>query len=183
MLIEVVLLAVIVGFILKGNIKNLKDADLIHIELIFIGFAVETAVVLLIRNGIMLGGTLTYLLHLSMYILLFIFVYLNRKYYEILVMGAGFLLNALAIFTNGGVMPVSAGAMESAGMGNMVGIISSQGLYKLVDDKTFLSFLCDVIPRPYPRPFVISIGDIVIAAGVFLLVLKLMKCSIVKGMA
>jgi hypothetical protein len=176
MLIESILLALIIGLILKGSIKNFKDADLAHIELIFIGFAMETSMVLLIRGGFILNSPLKIIFHLSMYVFLFMFVYINRKHYEILIMGFGFLLNVLAIFTNGGVMPVSRDAMVYAGMGNMADTISSQGLYKLLDRSTILPFLCDVIPRPYPRPFVISAGDIFIAIGVFILVLDLMKC-------
>jgi len=176
MFIEVIILSLIVGFILKGSIKNFKDVDLKHIELIFIGFAVETTLVILIRQGIILDNTIVYAFHMLMYIMLFIFIYLNKKMYQILIMGAGFFLNALAIFTNGGVMPVGSDAAIKAGMSNIINSISNEGLYKLVDNNTIFPFLCDVIPKPYPRAFVISAGDIFIAIGLFLLILNFMGC-------
>lgn len=177
MFIEVVILSVIIGYLARGSLKNFKDAELKHAELIFAGFAIEIIMVLMIQRGIFINSAVRYVLYMLMYIMLFIFVYFNRRYVSVLIMGAGFLLNAIAIFSNGGVMPVSPAAMEKAGMGGMISTISNQGLYSLMDDSTAFSFLCDVIPRPYPRAFVISAGDIVIAIGLLLLILKLMGCT------
>lgn len=174
MFIEVIIISLLLGLVLKGSIKNFKDVDLNHLGLVFIGFATETILVLLIRNGIIINSYIVYILHFSMYIMLFIFIYFNRKFYEISLMGIGFFLNALAIFTNGGKMPVSSEAAIKVGMGNFISNIANEGLYKLVDNSTNLSFLCDIIPKPYPRPFIVSIGDIITAVGLFLLILKLM---------
>ena len=171
---EVLIVSLVVGFILKGKLSNLKNVDISHIELVFIAYALETALVLLIRNDILHNQIIKYALHLLMYIILLVFVYLNKKFYEVLIIGSGFLLNMIAIFFNGGVMPVSEAVAVKMGLGDIIKNISSYGLYKLVDGNTVFAFLCDVIPRPYPRPLVISIGDIVIAVGLFLLVLKLM---------
>ena len=171
---EVLIVALVVGFILRGKLSNLKNADMSHMELVFIAYVLQTAIVLLIRNGTLDNKIIIYALHLLMYIILLVFVYLNKKIYEILIIGSGFLLNTIAIFFNGGVMPVNEAVAVKMGLGDIIKNISTYGLYKLTDGNTVFPFLCDVIPKPYLRPLVISIGDVVIAAGLFLLVLKLM---------
>ena len=68
-----------------------------------------------------------------MYVLLAAFIYFNRKNKYIVLMGLGFLLNAIPIFLNGGAMPVSAKAAETAGLTlNM----SKEGLYTLINENT-----------------------------------------------
>jgi hypothetical protein len=179
MFIEVLMLSLIVGILLGGSIKNFKDAELKHIELIFIAYIIETGVVLLIRKGVSINRTMIFSSHLLMYMILFVFVYINREIYQVLIMGAGFLLNAIAIFSNGGVMPVSSWAIHQAGIDYVIknGSISSEGLYRLSDSSTVFAFFGDIIPKPYIRAAVVSIGDLVIAVGLFLLVLKLMGCK------
>jgi hypothetical protein len=179
MFIEGIIVSVAAGFMLGGTLKKLKDVSIRHLELIFSAFAVEFIITLLIREGILTDGTVIYILHLSMYIILFTFIYMNKRYFSILTIGAGFLLNAAAIFANGGVMPVAREALVKAGMGGAVidGILSPSGLYKLMDGKTLLPYLCDIIPKPYIMMSVISIGDIFIVTGLFFLILGLMGCK------
>ncbi|HBM81726.1 MAG TPA: hypothetical protein DD426_13000 [Clostridiaceae bacterium] len=182
MLTEAVVLSVLIGYILKGSINNFKNADISYIELAIGSFILEDIVVILIRRNVFFSSPAIFILHAIVYMLLFIFVYFNRKCTGVLIMGAGFFMNAAAIFANGGLMPVSKISAFKANLGYMVDNISSYGLYKLIDKNTLLYPLCDIIPRPYPRPFVISIGDIVISIGMFLFVIKLMGCrSILKN--
>jgi hypothetical protein len=89
-------------------------------------------------------------------------------------MGVGFLLNATAIFLNGGAMPVSAKAAETAGITLNV---TKEGLYALINGNTRLWFLGDIIPLTFLRNFAISIGDIIAAVGLMLFIITGMKQS------
>lgn len=172
MFIEALIAAIIIGYILKGSLKNIDTNAIKGIYTVFAGMFIEVIINISIRNGLMSRGLLTYLLDLIMYMLLFIFIFLNKKNKWIVVMGIGFLLNALPIFFNGGAMPVSSSVIDMVGLSQDV---VSQGLYVLVDVNTRLTFLGDVIPIKYPRTFAASIGDIVAAIGLMLYIITEMK--------
>ena len=172
MFIEGLIFAVIIGYILKGKIRNLENVDIKGVYLVFISFFIEFFIIIGIRKGIFNIGIFTYMLDLIMYTLLTIFIYINRKDKYIVLMGIGFLLNAIAIFLNGGAMPVSAKAAEIAGI---TLDISNEGLYTLINENTRVWFLGDVIPKTFLRNFAISIGDIVAMLGLMLFVITGMK--------
>lgn len=172
MFIQALVIAIIIGYILKGSLKNIDTSSIKGLYFVFIAFFIELIIVILIKNGYLIRGIITYIINLIMYILLLIFIYINRKNKWIVVMGIGFLLNAIPIFLNGGAMPVSSSAVDAVGITQNV---SSEGLYVLIDNSTKLAFLGDVIPLKYPRPFAISIGDIIGAIGLMLFVITEMK--------
>ena len=106
MFIEGLVFAIIIGYILKGRVKNLENVDITRTYLVFISFFIEAFIIIFIRKGIFIIGEFTYILDSIMYILLAVFICFNRKNKYIVLMGAGFLLNAIPIFLNGGAMPV-----------------------------------------------------------------------------
>ncbi|MBU3143027.1 DUF5317 domain-containing protein [Clostridium sp. CF012] len=172
MFIEALIFALIIGYILKGNIRNLENVDIKCTYLVFIAFFIEFFIVVSIRKVSFNIGIFTYILDSIMYILLIIFIYFNRKNKYIVLMGLGFLLNAIPIFLNGGAMPVSAKAAEAAGLTlNM----SKEGLYSLINENTRVWFLGDIIPLTFLRNFAISIGDIIAVIGLMLFIITGMK--------
>ena len=172
MFIEAIFVSILVGYILKGRVKNLEKIQLKGLYIVACAFTIEFIDIMLIRRNIISPGAITYFVDLCMYTMLFYFVYINRRYTFILMMGLGFLLNALPIFLNGGTMPVSRSAMVTAGIAINT---TKQGLFTLVSLNTKLIFLSDVIPITFLRHSVISVGDIVIATGLALLVITGMK--------
>jgi hypothetical protein len=172
MFIEGLIFAVIIGYILKGTIKNLENVDIKGVYLVFISFFIEFFIVIAIRKGFFNIGIFTYILDFIMYTLLVAFIYFNRKSKYIVLMGIGFLLNAIPIFLNGGAMPVSAKAAEIAGLTLN---ISKEGLYTLINENTRMWFLGDIIPLTFLRNFAISIGDIIAAIGLMLFIITGMK--------
>jgi hypothetical protein len=164
----VIIIAIIIGYILRGSLKNIDPSKINAIYLVFLAFLIEAVMIVLIRKGYLVRGTLTYIINLIMYITLFVFIYQNRYNKWLLLMGAGFLLNAIAIFLNGGAMPVNSIIMNQLGMTQN---LSSEGLYVIIDGSTRLAFLGDIIALKYPRSYVISIGDIteVIAVAAFII--------------
>jgi hypothetical protein len=90
--------------------------------------------------------------------------------------GVGWTLNLLAIIPNGG-MPVSESALESAGIAPSTSVtVGHLSKHVPVNHGTVLRALGDVIPLSWLRS-VISIGDIVMAVGIGLLVAAAMRAA------
>ena len=92
-------------------------------------------------------------------------LYQNRHIKGLWLVALGFFLNTLAILSHGGHMPVSAAALEKAGIGFAAEILkeAGDGLHVIADPQNPLSWLGDVIPL---RHQVISVGDILITVGI-----------------
>jgi uncharacterized protein DUF5317 len=174
MFVEILIFSVVIGYILKGRLKNLENVNVSNVYIIFVAFSIEVLVIFLIRTGILKRGSVTYMLDLIMYILLVVFTMKNRKNHFLLLMGIGFLLNAIPIFLNGGAMPVSSEAVKAAGLTENV---TKEGLYTLINENTRMWFLGDVIPLTFLRNFAISIGDIVAGIGLMLFVITGMRAK------
>lgn len=107
------------------------------------------------------------------------FLVLNRRLPGMKIALAGLLINMTVIALNGA-MPVSESAARSAG----TEYLSDQrhvehGLHlrnEILDDDTRLPWLSDVIPLPVIRQ-VLSVGDVIIGAGIAYLVYKRMKLT------
>ena len=169
-----IIAGIILGYIFKGKLSNLQNVNIKGIYLIIIGFLIEFITNRLIISGVLKIGLSTFLLDLSMYLLIFTFIALNRKDLMIVIMGAGFFLNAVAIFSNGGTMPVTAKALEIIHINNL----NNKGLYSLINSSTHFKILCDIFPIYFIRSlFVVSAGDIMSAAMIVLFIVKGMRCK------
>jgi hypothetical protein len=104
-------------------------------------------------------------LHILSYVLDAYFLFANRRLTGIPLVALGAGLNVLAITSNGGVMPASAAALRIAGIATRAGFDNSAALAH-----AHVAFLGDVIPVPGPWPIgnVLSVGDLIIFAGAFL---------------
>lgn len=171
MFIEALILSIIIGYAFKGNIKNIDTSRIRCIYMPFFAFAIETLIFVAVRRNSINYGTMTVIAYIIEYLLILSFTYVNRWNRYIVIMGIGFLMNALVIFTNGGTMPVSQSAVEAAGLNLDV---SSEGLYTLIGSKTRLWFLGDIIYFRFLRTYIISIGDIISAAGLMLFIVRSM---------
>jgi hypothetical protein len=114
------------------------------------------------------------------YVLLLAFVTLNRWRVGFLVIGAGTLLNFLAIVTNGGLMPISPANMEKAGHGDELAELQlgdAVPLSKnvlLEEGDTDLQWLTDRLTWDSPGPLsVFSIGDVIIGLGLLVVLVEL----------
>ena len=122
------------------------------------------------------------------YVLLLAFIILNRRRLGFLVIGAGMLLNFLAIVTNGGLMPISPASMEKAGqadelaeleLGDAVPVSKN---VLLEESDTNLQWLTDRFAWESLGPFpVFSIGDVIIGAGLVVVLIELFLPLIVRG--
>lgn len=114
------------------------------------------------------------------YLILLLFVWLNRKLLGILIVGVGLVLNFTVMLANGGYMPITLEAVTQ--VGHLDALPSTEPGARLRNTKdvvlpreqTRLWILSDifVIPEPFPIPSVFSIGDVFIAAGAGVLVFQ-----------
>lgn len=122
------------------------------------------------------------------YILLLAFVILNHRRVGFLVIGAGTLLNFLAVVTNGGLMPISPANMEKAGLGGELAELELGDAVPLTknvlleESDTSLQWLTDRFTWDSLGPFpVFSIGDVIIAAGLVVVLVELFLPLIARG--
>jgi hypothetical protein len=105
-------------------------------------------------------------------VLVTVFVVRNRWLAGMPLVALGFVLNAVVITANGG-MPVSIHAADDAGVVVDEANFSKDQKHILLTDDTVLPYLADVIPLPTPGGLganVLSVGDLVLATGIGILV-------------
>jgi hypothetical protein len=103
--------------------------------------------------------------HLGTYLLLFLFAFANFRHLVLLPLSLGMALNAIAIFSNGGRMPVNQEAWASTGLETGPHSNIAVGADRL-------AFLGDIfaLPRELPLANVFSIGDLLLAVGTVMLI-------------
>lgn len=104
------------------------------------------------------------LLHVASYVLAAACIIANRRIAGLWILALGAALNAVVIAANHGVMPASAQAMRIAGLPPAEHFANSAPL----SQPHYLA-LGDVLPVPGPWPLgnVVSVGDILIIVGLF----------------
>ena len=116
-------------------------------------------------------------LFLLSHVLLLAFVWRNRQLRGIQIIGLGVVCNLLVIAANGGLMPITPETLVQINPGSTLAqwlIGAHYGHSKdiiLLRAEIRLWALSDilVIPPPFPRPTAFSLGDLLIASGIALL--------------
>jgi len=171
-LILAVLLGILIGLVRGGSFKTLADADLHAVPVVFLGVLLQVGSTAAEHGG-------PHWLPLTLVLLSFAcvagFAALNFNLPGMTLVAAGALCNLLVISTSDG-MPVSGSAIAKAGLDNPFtgpGAGDAKGAHHLLKPGTHLRFLADVIPITVTAN-VVSVGDILIWAGLLLLVEELM---------
>ena len=160
--------AVGVGFAAGGSLRGFE-----HLRLHWWGVALAG----LALQGIPLAANVDpdvgSLALLGSYVLLGSFALVNRRLPAVWLVMVGLLMNLLVIGVNRG-MPVSADALETADVS--ADGLTGAGTFKhhLMGPSDDLSFLGDVIGIPPPIGVVLSIGDVLLYAGIAILVVAVM---------
>lgn len=172
MIIEAFVLSVVIGFTRKGSLRNLGRIPLRHFYLFCVPFLLFAAV-----SGIALSAGQKSLMpyiriaDIGQHAVLLIAIFLNLHMREMWMVAAGTFSNFAALAANGGAMPVSMDALKSAGL---AGVLGTQPVrHALLTPETRLKPLTDVIPVHTFSPFlsqVVSVGDLLIAVGLFILI-------------
>jgi Family of unknown function (DUF5317) len=148
-----------------GRLGRLEAVRLRWLWLAFLAFGVQVVLVTVVPSG---DTALHRILHLGSYALVGACVLRNLDLRFLWVAALGGLLNLVAIAANGGVMPASRGALETAGLSVQSGSFANSDAV----DGAHVAFLGDVfaIPAGWPGANVFSAGDVVMLVGVFLAV-------------
>lgn len=107
------------------------------------------------------------------HILLFAFLYYNRKYKGVYLILAGSILNFIVMYLNGFKMPIEGDFFkEIVDIATYQSTLQGASLHHvIINESTKLWQLGDIIPflKPYPFPKLVSIGDIILAVGFVML--------------
>lgn len=164
----VLVIAVAVGYARGGRLHRLADSGLGWNWLLVVGFGLQGLVNVAAARWGLPDLPATALLVVS-HLLVLGWIVLNRYRPGMVLIFVGLALNAAVITANGG-MPVDPDAIDSAGLRPVEQL---EGKHTLMNDGTRLPYLADIIPMP-PLRTIISIGDIVLAAGLIPLIGHLM---------
>jgi hypothetical protein len=174
----VIVLACLAGLARGGSVHNLAQLHLDAWPLVFVAVAVQGLGAFAGSLGLPHPGLLYVLGMVASAALVVVFVARNRALPGMALIALGFLLNALVVVANGA-MPVDQDAADRVGISTVGLYRNADAKHELVDGGTLLSPLADVIPVPLPRPVdagsnVVSVGDVVLAAGIGVLVSQAM---------
>jgi hypothetical protein len=174
LLLAVVVLSVWLGYLLGGRLHRLEALRPRWWGLVLLGLAIQFVPLpegvagtdLVIRNAV---------LALS-YSLLIVFGLVNVRMPGMFLVVVGLACNMTVIVVNGG-MPASAQALIDSGQEDVLASLRDQGADKhhLLTDEDQLTFLADVIAVPPPIGQVVSVGDIILYAGLTWLIVATMR--------
>lgn len=159
------------GLLRGGSFKNLAHASFRWPGFLVIGCVLQVAAVV---PG--LDETSAVLLVAS-YVSLLIFAVANIAIAGMAIVAVGIALNAFVIAVNDG-MPVKAESIVAAGLADSVAEakqLEFRGKRHLATEDDLFIILGDIIPVPIGRGSVLSYGDLVLAAGVAVLLDVLLR--------
>ena len=146
-----------------GRLSALEEVRLRWVWLVALAFAIQVLIVTVVPEG---DEALHRVVHLLTYALAGACVVRNLDLRFVWVVALGGLLNFIAIAANGGVMPASRGALDSAGLEVESGSFANSDF---VSD-AHVWWLGDVfaIPAGWPGANVFSVGDALMLLGALL---------------
>jgi hypothetical protein len=166
----VLLVAVAVAYLRGGRLQRLAHAPLRWSWLLLVGLGLQIAVDLAVGRGLVADASLPgwSLLFLSQ-LLVLAWVLGNWHLPGMLLIGLGLLMNVVVVAANGA-MPVGPEAIMALG-GDPAAL--EPGKHTLLTPETRLPWLADIWALP-PLRSIISVGDVVLAAGLLPLAHALM---------
>lgn len=169
MLWEAIILGVIIGWLRKGRLKHLNRLTLPGWPLILAAVLIQAAVWVDFAASIHFLAAIYPLLYILSFVLLMLFFFIQGGQPGFVIIGLGILLNTLVIAANEGKMPVDSTLMPPPAAEELAaGELSP--FHSAIDDDTRLELLGDRIPAPYDSRRLLSIGDLVLAAGAVILI-------------
>jgi hypothetical protein len=172
----VVLAALVVGvaagYLAGGRLHNLERLTLTRPWLVLAALGLQ--VVAFSPLGAALPHPTTVVLHFVSYGLLAWFVVLNRHHLGVTIAGVGLGLNLVTIAANGGYMPASKEALDLAGAADTGATLNNSAV---IGAGTRLGLLGDIFAAPswMPAANVFSLGDVLIVAGIAVLLAASMR--------
>lgn len=180
MLIEIFIISVLIAFFRGGKLNNLTYVRIKGIGFMIFGQMIYSISIRYIANtnneiSRFLFSNFTIIIIISFGLIL-CGLYKNKNISGIKMSMIGIALNLIPTIANGGRMPVSKNALLKLNMIDQLKIMQEDIVitHTLITNSTKFKFLSDTIPVKYFLPKVISIGDIVLSIGIFLMIQKFM---------
>lgn len=164
--IPVAVVAALYGLVRGGSLEPLARTDFRYPSILFAGLFVQAGFGIWDPAWLPDTGDLVVLLASNAAVVVFLAI--NRHLPGMLLAALGLALNVVVITANGG-MPVS---LEAAQLAGLEGDSPNLGIkHEVLGPDTVFPWIADVIPLPGLN-IVISVGDVVLAAGIGWLVYK-----------
>ena len=169
MLLGGIVLGLVAGLIAGGRLGNLLAIRLKWLPAIFLAVVVRFGTEAALLRDVPIGETLRVPLLVFAYAILLVALWANRRQPGLAIAFVGVLSNAVVIVVNGGMMPIWAPSLATAGLTPADVLSPIHYIMPPEIDASFLAHLgplADVIPIPIPLVRnVASIGDVVISIG------------------
>lgn len=159
-----VILSIIIGYIRGGKLRYFENVTIKLWYLISVAFLIQTIALVMPQ----INDTIFYVLHIISYVIIMYVCYINRHIISVAVMGFGTLLNMIVIAFNSGTMPVKVPDY-------IMDPVFDRG-HSLMTEATNVSILGDIflVDLPLLGGGVLSIGDIFLVIGAFMLIQHVM---------
>jgi hypothetical protein len=173
MFLDTIIIAIVIGFIRGGKLRKLGEIELRGITFFFIGFLLQILPTLLVLKGFHALRAFESWAHILSYFFIFAGIYTDRSLPGIAILGAGSFLNFLVIVANGGKMPVSIDTLQAIGKWEDIRSLEmgQMPMYMACKGDLLSRLLGDVLSvPPFFRSQIFSIGDILMALGLFIFI-------------
>ncbi|HLS52641.1 MAG TPA: DUF5317 domain-containing protein [Tissierellaceae bacterium] len=175
-MLEAIIISILVAKLRKGRLENLEKVGFKGRYLLLMAAATQLTMSLFKKIGFNIEGSgiinWFFLFHFMSYVLILVAITLNIEKRSMKLFLIGVILNFLVIFANGGKMPVSIEGIKGINKRDSIELLISDFdiKHKSIDENTRLIYLADIIliPKPYPLPKVLSVGDLFLMGGFFL---------------
>jgi hypothetical protein len=170
-----VIASVVIALVRGGKIANLAQVSVRFGWLAFIALAMQIVVTRGWVPGLASRPFWTAGLLITSHLLLLAVILANYRLPGMVVIGLGLALNLVAMLANGGYMPVTREALEAADLAHL--IVETEAGTRVAGSKEVvlpqaearLWILSDIIIIPRPLMTIVSIGDIALGLGSFVL--------------
>jgi len=169
--VESVIIGIVVGLVQKGRISNIGITGIRGWYIVLIAFFLGISPMFSI-NSPFFGDFGIYINIISLLMVFGVLIWnFDKKGFWIIIIGAG--LNIVTILLNHFHMPIYMEGLRIAGMGDMIMGIESGEIINYVSMESidtwsrFLGKLI-IVPKPYPLPKLLSVGDLLMSLGIIL---------------
>lgn len=171
MFLEPAFVSIILVFIRKGSLKKLKDVNIKGWYILFFAASIQAFISLSLRFNVAENFVLNNfkILIIFSYLLLIVAIIMNIEKKHMRLFLIGIVLNLIVIAGNNGKMPVSLTGIKGINAETTLPQREFDIKHVGINENTRFKLLADIIliPKPYPFPKILSIGDIFLMLGIF----------------
>ena len=171
LLITILIPAFVIGLLRGGRVSNLLNLRIRHVYLMFFSALIDYSLVIWVEYFGITSQRIVFGAVFFQYLMLFLCLFINRKLPFAWLAALGSFLNYFVIMLNGGRMPLSRAVLQAENADRVLALLQEGKYltYALIQPDTLFWYLGDVLYIPKPVHAFISIGDILLYTGVFLL--------------